>query len=116
MNYLEQIKKDPKLVWDYIQGSVRTKMFFNIPYLLRNHIKEQFEWRSTKAVACLVNGSCLSCGCDTPDLFMSNKACSLSKLSSAIRVELVGDDKVCYPKMKNKINWLKFKNNNYELE
>jgi hypothetical protein len=117
MNYLKEIIKDPKNVWYFVQGKGRLKLYLNIPFLIRTHIKEQFEWRSSKAFACLVNKSCLGCGCDTPDLFMADKACSLSKFPEKVRINLVGNTRICYPKMKNKKEWFKFKKENKnELE
>lgn len=66
-------------------------------------------YRSTQAVGCLLNGTCLSCGCITPDLFMANKACSLEGYEKSVRKKLVGSDKVCYPKMMGRKEWKEFK-------
>lgn len=103
--YLKQISGEPRLILDYIVGNYRWYMYkYHIP-VLRKHIVEQFESRIIKAYKCYKNKSCYGCGCATPQLFFANKGCSAEKLSSAERVFLTGEDKICYTKMKNKKEW-----------
>lgn len=61
---------------------------------LEEHIKEQFEWRKTKAKAeCISKGACIECGCETPDLFYTSESC----------------EGACYPKMMEIEEWKKYK-------
>lgn len=62
--------------------------------LLRQHIIDQFHYREIKASKeCIINGSCIKCGCDTPELFFANRACEGN----------------CYPKMMSKKQWYKYR-------
>jgi hypothetical protein len=63
------------------------------------HIKEQVLYRMSSAKPCLENGSCLYCGCDTPELFYEDRGCK-------------DPNKKCYPEMMDEENWEKFKNEN----
>lgn len=75
----------------FIIGRYRYKLYYSkFNFLIRNHIKEQIDWRiEIMDDECLTNGSCKLCGCDTTALQMANKACN----------------KPCYPKMMNKSAW-----------
>lgn len=48
---------------------------------------------------CLNQGSCILCGCSTPALQMTNKACDLP----------------CYPKIMSKVDWNLFLNEEEEI-
>ena len=104
-----ELLKDPLNIWYYIQGNIRHFFYKNFKYALRKHIIEQFEWRIIKASKCYNNnGGCLCCGCDTPQLFFADKACSVSKISACKLIpELNGE--ICYPKMMNRNSWNLFK-------
>lgn len=78
----------------YIQGNIRELLFYNFPSLIRLHIREQIVFRlGVLDKECYANGSCKMCGCMIPGLQMANKSCP----------------KPCYPEMKSKKEWLKFK-------
>ena len=80
-------------IWYYVQGTTRTIIYYRHPEFLRQHIKEQFEYRlEVMKPSCLESGECI-CECKTPDLQMADKAC-------------VGD---CYPKMMSRNEWLERK-------
>ena len=75
---------------DYLVGNYRYFCYTSVPFLLRKHIKEQYEWRLTQSnPKCLDNGECIMCGCKTPNLMMANRSC---------------EDR-CYPEMLNKKEW-----------
>lgn len=79
----------------YLVGKWRYKLYnSHCCYgLLRTHIEEQIEFRIEHMQdECYNNGSCTLCGCETPALQMSDKAC----------------DKPCYPSMMNKKEWKLF--------
>lgn len=62
--------------------------------LLPEHKREQFEYRLvTMNQTCLKQGSCVVCGCSTPQLQMADAACEGN----------------CYPEMMNEENWNKYK-------
>lgn len=63
---------------------------------LEPHVEEQAQWRASKAQACVDNGACLFCGCTFPEKLYSDIGC---------------DDpyRRCYPVMKSKEDWEKFK-------
>jgi hypothetical protein len=65
--------------------------------------KEQVLWRHEVAQACSLNGSCLECGCETPDLYYGTDGCKRK-------------ENPCFPDMMNKENWEAFKiKNNIKL-
>lgn len=47
----------------------------------------------TMKIECYQSGSCVECGCDTPDLQMADKSCRGK----------------CYPEMMTKKEWKKYK-------
>lgn len=112
---VKKIRKHPKDVWWYIQGTFRTICYNNYPWMIRKHILEQFEHRKIKAAPCLENKSCKFCGCRTPDVFFSNKACSLSELSLRNRKLLYQQDDPCYGVMMSKTEWNTYKNSQIEV-
>lgn len=61
---------------NYIDGNWRYFLYRTFPALLSKYVKREFEDRLTEAKDCYINGSCKSCGCKTPQLFMANKGCS----------------------------------------
>lgn len=64
---------------------------------LPKHKKEQFEWRLMVAnPKCIEGGSCIICGCYTPQLQMTDAAC----------------EGKCYPEMMNEEDWKNFKKQN----
>lgn len=113
--------QNPKDGWYYVQGSVRQWLWKNFPKLIRPHIREQYLYRLRMARVCARNGSCICCGCKTPDLFFSGKACSLASkpLCNDPRYRGLGkpfeklgnQTKPCYPEMKNAKQWQIFKAN-----
>jgi len=105
---IRMLRDDPKNAWYYIQGTLRQFVFDRYPSLIRSHILEQYFYRISKAPDCSKNKSCVFCGCKTDDLFFSDKACGLSKLTPA-NIKLFGKDTYCYPKMMNKKEWEVFK-------
>lgn len=65
--------------------------------LLEPHKKEQFEWRlMTMKKECLKGGHCVICGCQTPQLQMSDEAC----------------EGACYPDMMDVETWKQYKIDN----
>lgn len=100
MEKIRQALRNPKLIYDYIQGY--TRMYLDRVGLLPRHIKEQVEYRKIVAHKCLKNGSCFGCGCKTPELFYCDKGCSLRKFDEDTRLILANRKTICYTKMKNK--------------
>jgi hypothetical protein len=78
MDWREALKKDN--IKNFIQGHLN-KFLDNTEYMsLELHIKEQVIYRASLCQDCYYNGSCLKCGCKTPDMFYStNKVDSLGK-------------------------------------
>ena len=87
------------------QGYIRMFLYNFLPFLMRKHIKEQYEYRRDKTKLCTENGSCLACGCKTPELYFANKGCSSEELSLKLREKIVGRKDVCYTKMLSKKEW-----------
>lgn len=61
---------------------------------LKPHVKEQVLYRANLCRPCYVNGSCLECGCKTPEMFYA-----MAKVDSKER----------WGKMMNEEQWEKFK-------
>lgn len=61
--------------------------------LLPKYLAEQYTHRLYSAEPCVMNGSCLVCGCTTPGLMFAPKACE--------------DD--CYPKLMSRAKWKTYK-------
>lgn len=88
--------KNLKNVWNYIVGNYRFYIYNTLlsKYLLRKHIREQYEWRLfAMKPDCYNNGACIACGCTTPNLQMASKGC----------------EEDCYPPMMSKTAWQIFK-------
>lgn len=105
---ISHLKKSPLDAWYYIQGSVRIYCYRrkNLKWLIRKHIAEQYLWRrDVAAQECFYNGSCICCGCDTPDLFFAKKECSAEKFKHCVDT----GRKKCYPELKSRLAWRKFK-------
>lgn len=102
--YFSQIKKEPKLVFDFFQGEFRQICYDHKIPLVRKKIIQEYLWRinETPAKDCVKNGSCLCCGCDSPAVHFCNKACSVQKYECDKAFGLTQ----CYPEMGkgNKIN------------
>lgn len=108
--------KNPRNVWYFIQGYIRMFVITNIPGLMRSHIRDQYYYRILRADKCYSNGSCIGCGCKTPEVFFANKACSLEKYEDrSFRKLLAGRTSVCYGKMMNRKKWEKFKKHTVHL-
>jgi hypothetical protein len=115
MTKLELIKEDYWNLWYFWQGTIRYWLYLNFDCLLKKHIIEQFEYRLTKSRKCVLNGSCVFCGCKTPELMFANKPCGLIKLTKYNRKAVIDSEEICYDKMLNKKEWLNFKiKNNVE--
>lgn len=86
-----------KNIKNFLSAQVREAGF------LPEHEKEQVMWRHEVAQACSLNGSCLECGCETPDLYYGTEGCKKEK-------------NPCFPKMMDKDVWEQFKiDNNIKL-
>ena len=88
----------------YIQGNWRAALLEYYPDGLSPHIEEQYYWRikqvQEKSPECLEKGKCKICSCDTPELFMADKACEGN----------------CYPEMMDECEWEKFKEESDDFE
>lgn len=100
------LRKSPADAWYYVQGETRLYIYRRWPELLRQHIREQYEWRKKAANLCYSMGECQCCGCTTPNLFFANKGCSIAK-KLWTHCELLGEP--CYPPMMNRRDWIVFK-------
>lgn len=60
---------------DWLQGTYRWFMYRKFPLLLRSFVKDAFEKRKELAKDCYLNGSCLHCGCETPQVFFASRGC-----------------------------------------
>jgi hypothetical protein len=70
-NYIKQNKFTWANIVKFIQGNYRMYAFEN----LDNHIREQFFFRLTRIdTVCKTNKQCY-CGCELPELLLSNPAC-----------------------------------------
>jgi hypothetical protein len=108
---IKRALKEPKLIIDFIEGTGRGFLNVHAPYLIRRHIREQYEYRLYKAKKCLENKSCLSCGCSTPDLFFCTKPCDLTNIKdTTVRKILADRTTPCYDKLLNRRAWKAFKN------
>jgi hypothetical protein len=105
----KKIKKDPKNVWWYVQGTYRILCYDYASFLIRGHILEQFEDRKIKAEECSKKDKCRFCGCKIPDLFFANKACSLSELTLRNRKLIYNQEDPCYGVMLSKQEWAAYK-------
>ncbi len=88
----------------YIQGNWRAALLEYYPDGLSPHIEEQYYWRikqvQEKSPECLEKGKCKICSCDTPELFMADKACEGNR----------------YPEMMDEYEWEKFKEESDDFE
>ena len=82
-------------IFAYIVGNYRFALYnSDFKFLIRKHIREQYEWRLTLMnPECYNSGSCIKCGCDTPNLQMASKACK----------------GMCYEEFADKKHWEAFK-------
>ena len=86
-----------KDVWYYIQGNVRSYMFYTnwwflpLHVFIPVHILQQMVVRlnTIEDSKCYDKGSCKHCGCKVPALTFCDKSCGGN----------------CYPYMMNKSNW-----------
>ena len=83
----------------YIQGNWRAALLEYYPEGLSKHLEEQYYWRiqqvQEKSPECLEKGKCKICSCDTPELFMADKACE--------------NNPPCYPEMMSELEWNNYK-------
>lgn len=104
--YWQMIKSNPKNIWWWIQGETRMLLYKHVPFMLRSHIKEQFEYRlDVVDEDCLLQKSCKVCTCSLPSLLFADKPCSKIKMTPTTRTTLFGHDGICYNKMLNKKEW-----------
>lgn len=102
-------KITPSNIKRFIQGWIRYilyKLTYRKTYLskvsdsfsfLPKHKAEQFEWRLIVANKdCIKSGACVICGCQTPQLQMSDSTC----------------EGKCYPEMMDEVTWNKYKKDN----
>jgi hypothetical protein len=82
-----------KNVKNYLSAQLREAGF------LPDWEKEQVLWRAEAAKECTVNGSCLECGCETPDLYYGTAGCKKV-------------DNPCFPDMMDQESWSNFKSQN----
>lgn len=75
-------------------------------FVLPKHYIEQYEYRLERAAVCINNGSCLACGCTTPQVMFAPKGCEWDKYKEFIS-DVVKER--CYDKLMNKKNWEKWK-------
>lgn len=100
------MKAKPTLsnIISYLQGNARKILLEYYPDGLDKHIEEQYYWRikqvQEKSPECLEKGKCKICSCDTPELFMADKACEGG----------------CYPEMMSEEWWDVHKEINEQLE
>lgn len=103
----QELKKSPKSAWYFVQGNIRLTIYKSrFKWLLRKHILEQFQYRKKAAQECYFMGACKCCGCATPGLFFAGKACSANKYDHCKEQGI----EQCYPEMKSRKQWNKFKN------
>ena len=89
---MKRAKVTIKNIVAYCQGNIRYHLYYskNLGWLMRNHVREQIDYRiNSMNSMCYANGSCIECGCQTPHLQMSNKACEGN----------------CYPRMYDSYFW-----------
>lgn len=85
--------------YNIVVSTLPYKLYFSrFHFLLPKHYKEQYSYRINSSMPCVVNRSCLECGCNTPQLMFAPKQC----------------DKKCYPKLMNRLSWFIYKINNYK--
>ena len=90
-----------KDVWYYIQGNVRSYLYYTnwwvlpLHIFIPLHILEQMVVRlnTIEESECYDKGSCKHCGCKVPPLTFCNKACEGN----------------CYPRMMDAYQWFLFK-------
>lgn len=91
-----------KNIKSFFQGYARK--FSDAFGMLPKYKQEQVIWRTERAKACMENGSCLYCGCDTPGKFYSDDACE-------------DPERKCYPDMMAEQEWEVYKrDNNIEIK
>lgn len=85
-------------VRNYIQGNIRS-FIQRLNLQLPEHVLEQVEYRTAqvqkKSPKCLLNNSCVHCGCKMVEKILSDASC----------------DKGCFSEMMSKEDWIKFKSN-----
>lgn len=93
-------KITPSNIKGFLQGNWRKFKEDILNLENPKHIQEQILYRMSVAKPCLDNGSCLYCGCDTPELFYEDRGCK-------------DPEKKCYPEMMDEEKWKKFKDENH---
>ncbi|SOD81007.1 hypothetical protein [Spirosoma fluviale] len=99
----------PEDAFYYWQGIFRYWIYRRsaLRWLLRWHIRRQYEFRKVAAQDCYYAGECRCCGCRTPELFMADKACGAGRKQYP---RCVGQSP-CYPNMMNRTQWYRYKLN-----
>lgn len=88
--------KDLTLAPEAIKAIIIKEMFFNekTKFLIPLHYQQQFIYRiNTANKSCISNGSCIVCGCSTPDLMFKPSPC----------------DADCYPRLMRRKEWDEFR-------
>jgi len=62
---------------NFIDGYGRYFLLNMNDSFLSPYLKRKFKERLEQGEECLMLGSCKSCGCKTPEVFMANKGCKL---------------------------------------
>lgn len=72
------MKKDFRNIFAYLSGTFFCRLYYSkLNFLVPTYIKKTVLFRMSVAQACYVKGSCVHCGCKTPDLFFAKKGCAV---------------------------------------
>ena len=66
-----------KNIFAFLQGNsrkAREEIFGTLPEYIQSQVRERVKQVEEKSPECL-EGKCVKCGCDTPELFYADKAC-----------------------------------------
>ena len=99
----------PEDAFYFFQGIFRYWIYKRayLKWLLRWHIRDQYESRKVWAQDCYFAGECRCCGCRTPEVFFADKACSAGKPKYAhCQIK-----QPCYPKLMSRTAWYWYKLN-----
>lgn len=98
-----------KITLENIKAVFKAKQRQLSGILLPEHIYEQVIWRRFQvektSPECLSTNACKVCGCDILGKTLEDRACSASEHPDL-------NLPTCYPEMKNKEDWEKFKKEN----
>ena len=88
-------KINPKNIKSFFVGTVRGFISRKKPDLIPDYIKEQVYVRAVLAEPCILNGTCISCGCTMKDKIWSDSACD----------KYYRNEPYCYAPFKTKEQW-----------